>query len=284
MRRLGVYLLDCLIVAVLVVGGYWLYQNHNQLLDRYYLRNYTPPTQVAALSSQATMTPVGQRLFYRANPQIDTTRSQLVQDCKITNDKTIELGCYLSTDKIYLLNIDEPNLKDEMTVTAGHEMLHAVYARMSKKEKKKLDPQLDQVAKTITDASFQARMKEYETSEPGEYYNELHSILGTEQAQLTPDLEAHYAKYFSNRAQIVSYSDQFNQAFDGLHTEITQLDSDIKAQKQTMQGYLAAGNVPKYNSLVPVINGQINVYNQKVELYNRYAGELLGQESSAGSQ
>ena len=284
MRKFGSRLTDVVLVAVLLAGGFWTYQNHNQLLDWYYLRDYTPPQAIATLADQATMTEQGKHLFYRAQPQIDMTRAALVTDCRIPNDKTIELGCYLSTDKIYLLNIQQPELKNEMIVTAAHETLHAAYDRMSASDKREISSELEQYAKTITDASFKQRMQQYRETEPGEEDNELHSIVGTEFGNLPSGLEQHYALYFSNRAQIVSYSDQFNTTFDGLHTQITQLDSQIKATKARMEALKAANRIREYNALVDGVNADINSYNGKVQLYNQYASELLGTESAAGVQ
>src|SRR4051794_39236146 len=99
MRRLKPIVIELLTIAVLVAGGYWLYQNHNQLLDWLYLRSYKPPARVAALANKATLTDYGQRLFYRASPEITSKRDDLVNKCRIPSDKTIELGCYLSGDK-----------------------------------------------------------------------------------------------------------------------------------------------------------------------------------------
>ncbi|HUC20332.1 MAG TPA: hypothetical protein VMR98_02440, partial [Candidatus Polarisedimenticolaceae bacterium] len=97
-------------------------------------------------------------------------------------------------------------------------------------------------------------------------------------------LEEHYAQYFSSRAQIVSYSQSFNERFDGLHKQIVQLDAQIQATKQRMHQYLEAGRIGAHNALVPGVNAQITEYNQKVEQYNRYASDLLGEQPAAGSK
>jgi len=278
------YLLNTFLIATLAAGGYFAYIYHNEILDWYYLRDYKPPAEVATLADQAGMTDQARRLFYRTRPQIDMTKPELVRDCMIKGEKTLELGCYISTNNIYVFNISDPDLKTEMTVTAGHEMLHAVYQRMGLEEKRRINAELEAVAAGITDPKFHERMAEYERTQPGSRANELHSILGTEYPNLTPELEAHYAKYFQDRSQIVSYSQQFDKTFDGLHAEIVQLDGAISARRQTMDQYLARGQVAAYNSLVPVINNDIAAYNQKVERYNQYARELLGQENAAGTQ
>lgn len=283
-KRLVSLLADLVILAAVVGGGYWAYLNHNQILDWYYLRNYQPPARVAQLADQAAMTDTGRKLFYRADPVIETDRAALAANCRIQNDKTIELGCYLTNDKIYLLNIEEPALNGEMAVTAAHETLHAAYDRMSAAQKRKVNALLEAAAARISSNRLEERLKDYEHLEPGERNNELHSILGTEFANLGPELEAHYAQYFNNRSQIIALSDQFNRTFDGLHAEIVRLDARIKAAKAVMNGYLASGNISAYNALVPAVNADITTYNAKVELYNRYASSLLGTQPAAATQ
>ncbi len=272
------------IAAAVTAAGYGIYQHQQEILDWYYLRNYVPPTAIAQLAEQAQLTSAGQRIFYRSRPQIDIQRADLVRDCKIKSDKTIELGCYLSTNQIYLLSISQPQLKDEIAVTAAHETLHAAYGRLSNKDRRELNAELEAAAAKIPDDSLKKRLAEYQDLEPGEQDNELHSILGTEYPNLSPELEAHYATYLADRAHIVKLSQSFNQNFDGLHTEIVQLDAQIIGLKRRMQTHREAGRISAYNALVPQVNGLIKDYNAKVVLYNQYASDLLGVQSAAGSE
>jgi hypothetical protein len=285
--HMGRYFKALIQVALLVViigGAYLVVLHRYDILDWYHLRNYTPPAQVAALSDQATMTDLGRRLFYRAQPDIMTDRQQLAGACHIQDSKTIELGCYLTNDKIYLLSITEPDLSDEMVVTAAHETLHAAYDRLSGSDRRQIDALLESAASSIKDPRLEQRLADYQQLEPGERDNELHSILGTEYSGLPPELEQHYAKYFSKRSQVVAYSDRFNQTFDGLHEEITSLDKQIKTEKSQMDSLLSRGQIEAYNYRVPAVNNDINEYNDKVERYNRYASQLLGTETTAAAQ
>jgi hypothetical protein len=196
--------------ALVIVGGYVAIQNHNQILDWWYLRSYTPPARIVQLADRAGMTDEARRIFYRAQPQIETDRAALVRDCHIKDDETIELGCYLSSDKIYLLDIQQPELADEMVVTAAHETLHAAYDRLSRKEQRQIDAELSAVAGGIKDADLKKRMADYGQLEPGEEVNELHSILGSEYSNLSPALERYYTRYFANRGEIIALSNDFN--------------------------------------------------------------------------
>jgi hypothetical protein len=272
------------ILALLLALGVYVQNNHYQITDWWYLRNYTPPPQVASLASEASMTATGQRLFYRANPQIVTTRSEMISYCAMKNNTVIELGCYLSSDHIYLMQINESQLKDEMINTAAYEMLHSAYQRLSDTQRKQVDAQLEQIAANITDPDITQQIQLYAQTEPGERDDELFSVIGTEYPNITPDLAAEYAEYFSNRPQLVAYYQQFNQVLDGLHAEINQLNAQIISTKAYMKDYLAAGQISRYNSLVPSVNATISTYNQDVVRYNQYASDLLGQQPTAGTE
>ncbi len=277
-------LINLLVSALIIAAVYVGVAHRNELMDWWVLRNYTPPARIEALANQATLTDDGRRLFYRSRPQIDADRNALTQHCHIGNDKTIELGCYLSNNQIYLLDIQQPELSNEMVVTAAHETLHAAYDRLSSSERKTLNAQLEAAAASISDPKLKERLADYQKIEPGEEDNELHSILGTEFANLSPELEKHYAQYFGNRAQIVAYNTQFSRTFDGLHDQIVALDARIKGEKAQMDVYLQRGQIAAYNSRVDSVNRDISTYNAKVEQYNKYANQLMGQEPTQSAQ
>jgi hypothetical protein len=274
-----------LITLLLLIGvAAYVNANHYQITDWWYLRNYTPSAEVASLATDANMTSTGKRLFYRANPQIVTTRDQMINYCAMKDNTVIELGCYLSTDHIYLMQINEPQLKNEMINTAAYEMLHSAYQRLSDSDRTRIDAQLEQLAGQITDPDITQQIQLYAQTEPGERDDELYSVIGTEYPNIPPSLAANYAQYFSNRTVLVSYYLQFNQVLDGLHAQINQLNIQIITTKARMKGYLANGQVARYNTLVPSVNATITTYNQDVVQYNQYASDLLGQQSAAGTE
>lgn len=281
MARFLKNLLKVALSLTIVGGAIWLVFNYTALLDWYYLKDYKPTAQIESLATQATMTEEGRKYFYRADPQINQDRTTLAQNCRIEDQETIELGCYLSNNYIYLLEIKQPELEQQMAVTAAHEMLHAVYDRLSVRERNELNAQLREAAANINNPKLQERLKDYGQLEPGEEDNELHSILGTEFGGLPPGLEAHYAKYISNRAQVVALSDQFNKTFDGLRAEISDLDRQIQATRARMEVLKQRNQIDAYNSLVPGINADITIYNSKVDLYNKYASVLMGNDPLA---
>jgi hypothetical protein len=272
------------VIGVALVTYYVLIINRYAIGDWYFLRTYTPPAQVAQLASQADLTPTGRRLFYRANPQIVTTRAAMVRHCNISDNQVAELGCYLSTEHIYLLEVSEPALHNEMAVTAAYEMLHSVYQRMGAGERARVDAEMAPVATHITDPNILSQLQIYAKTEPGEQNDELYSVLGTEYPTIPSDLASNYSHYLGDRAQLVGYHSQFEQAFDGLQNQITQLGSQIAQTRAGMQHLLAIGDVEQYNAMVAGVNTQITQYNNEVNEYNRYGQDILGTESGSQEQ
>ena len=106
---------------------------------------------------------------------------------------------------IALFDVTDPRLDGIEEVVASHEMLHAAWDRMSQGEKDRLTPLLDAAyAEQANNKDLVERMAFYARTEPGEETNELHSILGTEVAHLSPALEKYYSQYFSNRQALVA--------------------------------------------------------------------------------
>lgn len=278
MSKLLKALLNLAIIGLFVVGSYSLYLYRHDIQDWWVLSDYQPSAEIVRLAEEASLSEQGKKIFYRADPEVTADRAQLAQQCRISDETTIELGCYISTNKIYLLEIQQPELADEMAVTAAHEMLHAAYDRLGRSERQAINDELERFYTTIADPKLKQRLAVYAKLDAGDQLNELHSILPTERATLSPQLERYYDQYFTDRQVVVAANARFNQTFDGLKAQIDALDTDIKATKARMNAQLARGQVAAYNAQVPIVNSKINTYNDKVDQYNRYASALLVRE------
>lgn len=275
-----------LMVLVLLLLGVLNYQ---ALLDQYALATFHPPADVAAIDSRLGLTQLAMAKLYRAQPQIDD-KTSFNRDCQ-TQPHELELGCYFH-GRIYILRIDNQSLAPEMDVVMAHELLHAVWADMSAADRKQIGDELEQVYAASSDQDLKERMAGYAQSEPGEEANELHSILGTETAVLTPSLESHYAKYFSDRSKIVAahaaYQSVFNDRRSQLESELAQIRSEkgqLAVLNRQLEALRASGQIDAYNALVPrqnnmvdEINAQIEAYREGVDEYNALSKSLDSQE------
>jgi hypothetical protein len=279
--------INLIILAVLIAATFWVAQNYRVILD-YVAYNSAESDGVAArYSKELQLTEAGKLIFYGAYPEVDD-KINFNADCN-PGKNVMEFGCYYSIkNKIYLLDIKEPNLATMIDVGAGHELLHAVYARMSASEKTKINQQVEEAYSKIKDPNLDARLKSYDITEPGNRDNELHSILATEYSGLSPELEAHYKKYFNQRSMIVTWHQQNESYISGKESSLLAQKQKIEADKSSLDQlntYMDAlrrkGNIPQYNSLVPQQNNlvtslkrEIEAYNQNVSDYNEVIASL----------
>ncbi len=256
--------------------------NQQRILDWWKLRGYVAPSVVASIVDQDTMTSYAQHLFYLNKPDI-TTGSDFTSHCPLGTEKTIVLGCYISSDGgIYLYDVTDPRLQGVIQVTAAHEMLHAAYARLSSSERDKIDSLLKNYYEhTLTDQRIKDTMNAYKQSEPTELYNEMHSVFGTEIANLPPELAAYYAQYFSDRSKVTTYAANYESEFTSRRTQIAQYDAQLANLKQiieTNEASLASQQADLTAQLARIAslntsdtapyNTAVHSYNRAVDIYN----------------
>jgi hypothetical protein len=277
-------------LQVAVLGGLVVAAlNYQAIWDQYALATYTPATDIAKIEPTLALTKQGKAIFYRASPVI-SGKAQFNKDCQ-TSGGLLELGCYYRSN-IYILRIDDARLAPEMQVVAAHELLHAAWLRLSSGERNRLAVELNRVYATIDDADLRERMASYERTEPGEQANELHSILATEYLQLSPELEEHYRRYFSDRARVVAAHDAYRQVFETRRKELEAELAQIRALKaqlavlnRQLEAYRTSNRIEQYNALVPQqnklvdnINSRIDAYQSGVDEYNALSLSLDSQE------
>ena len=221
------------------------------------------------------------------------------------------LGCYHPDQNgIYIYAVQDPTLAGIQQVTAAHEVLHSVYARLSGSARKQLNAELrDYYEHGLTDANVKAEVALYQKTEPDSVYDEMSCTFGTEIADLPAALNTYYAQFFTDRQKIVGYEQQYQAQFTSRRQQITADDTQLagmKAQinseeadlttestglgKQKTQlqqllssGQLAAYNtgvasyntrVDSYNAALGNLKQQISNYNQLVDTRNSIAGQL----------
>lgn len=205
-------------------------------------------------------------MFYATTPQVEDRR-QFNTNCQSTERTTAILGCYFK-DKIYLYNIDNKELDGTLEVTAAHEMLHAAYQRLNMFERGHIESMVRAEYQKVKDQpSIKQIMQYYEQAEPGEEVNELHSIIGTTVATLSPELESYYARYFANRASVVELNTAYNRVFD----ELRQQSSDLQ-DKITKENTALKSDMSTYETDLEQLNIDIESFNARAN-----AGSFVSQ-------
>lgn len=282
---------------MLLLLGIWQFNN---LQDWWVLRSYEPTEALRAIAERNTMTPSAERRLYTARAELNS-KPVFAKNCPVT-EQALVLGCY-ANGRIYILEVERSELAKVVDVTAAHEMLHGAYERLSGKERTKVNKLLNEYFANVTDQELIDLIKEYDRSEPGQRQNELHSILGTQVENLSPELEAYYLRYFDDRRVVVNSYLAYEGVFesiksqqaslkaqlDDLGSRLKNLDSNLDTQRikleetsNLLETYKAANDINSYNELVPMYNSltrQYNsdaklryqlavAYNQKVEQFN----------------
>lgn len=242
-------------IAVLLVAA-TIFLNRQQLLDRYSTWSYQPSAEIAALSSGAGLTEDGRFYFYASRPELND-RASFNSRCTHKGEKTAILGCYVAM-RIYIFNVTDERLDGIKEVTAAHEMLHAAYDRLSDKEKAKINQQVEAQLLRISDPRIKNLVALYDKTEPGERANELHSILGTEVRELSPELEAYYKRYFVDRQQLVSMSERYEAVFKEINTEQQALVDELNELAGAISQKSNA-----YNEETSQLNADIATFNQR---------------------
>ena len=174
----------------------------------------------------------GEFLFNASQPELDD-REEFNAHCRNGADSEIAvLGCY-ANNNIYVYNIEAEELDGIRELTAAHELLHAVFARMSESEKDNLKSLLEQVYKENKDILE----RDLETYDSSEQFEELYVRAGTEVADLPDVLELHYATVFKDQNKIVSFYNKYIAVFreleakmEALKGEMTELEAAIEVK------------------------------------------------------
>ncbi|MDB5184582.1 MAG: hypothetical protein JWN38_390 [Candidatus Saccharibacteria bacterium] len=258
-----------------------------QILDYLALRGYSAPSAIATLATQDGMTENARHVFYVNKPTIES-KITFGKKCPAgMAEKTIVLGCYHSNQAgIVLLSVDDPRLNGVVQVTAAHEMLHAEYDRLSTNDRNYVDGLLlDYYKNKLTNQRIKDTIDGYRKSEPNDVVNEMHSIFGTEVANLPPALETYYQRYFTDRSKVTGFAAQYETEFssrqdaikqddaqlaalkkqiDNLEKSLSTQQAEISQQRSTLDAERSSGNITAYNAGVPGYNQQVNTYNAGV--------------------
>ncbi|MET0980276.1 MAG: hypothetical protein ABWX90_03410, partial [Candidatus Saccharimonadales bacterium] len=244
-----------MLVSVAITG--LLLVNRQYILDSISVWQYSPTPEITAFVERTSMSDTGEFLFYASQPSLEG--SQAFNDkCSRVEKSTAILGCY-NGRSIFVYDVPNPKLDGIREVTSAHEMLHAAYDRLNDAQQAAVDKLVeDEYAKLSGDAEFAERMAFYARTEPGERDNELHSIIGTEVASVSPELEAHYKKYFDDRSKVVALHAKYASVFASLQARGGELSAQLTAIATSIDQRTGV-----YNSSVEALNADIAAFNKR---------------------
>lgn len=234
--------LTIVIIVVAIATALWLVLNRQWVLDTVRAAQYKPSESVKTIETDLGLTGEGKHLFSASQPKLESSAMFNTSCNQKSETNNPILGCYVGQN-IYIFDVTNDKLMGIEQTTAAHELLHAVYERMSPDEKTAIDNELTKAYESHKTDELAKRMQHYQTTEPGEEMNELHSILGTEFDNLGGVLEAHYSKYFSNRARIVAFNRQYNDVFTSISSRLQQLTDQINTSVESINARIKQHNL-----------------------------------------
>ena len=248
-----------LLTAFLLFGAsLWTVFNWQLVVDYASVYDFKPDQEVKALVTDSGMSKKGEFHFYSSYPKI-TDAEEFNSACQRQERSSPILGCYVpKTNRIFIYNVDNQDLKGIKEVTAAHEMLHVAYSRLSQRERDWLEPRLEAAYSRLANDKLRTRMDYYAKAEPGEKLNELHSILPTEYADLGQELNNYYAKYFDNRQAAIKLYSDYSQVFYELEDEARGLESKLESDVKQINA-----DTSQYQADIQMFNQEVATFNQR---------------------
>jgi len=268
----------------MVVAG-WVLFNRQFIVDQLMVWQYQPSSEVKTITTRAKLSDHGRFYFYASQPQVDEAAT-FNQQCRKQEEHSAILGCYAAR-RIYIYNVTNDQLDGIKEVTAAHEMLHAAWDRLSEREKNELEPLLTKVYERVATDELRERMAYYDRTQPGERFNELHSIIGTEVSDVGSDLEQYYAQYFTDRHQVTTMHERYESLFTQLKVRADALVLQLNSLASEIDQQSAA-----YNTAVSQLNADINQFNSQAQnggfstqsAFNAQRSALLARSSELDAQ
>lgn len=270
-------------VAAIFAGALFFALQRDQVLDWWQLRGYDPPDRIVALADDTVMTDRARNLFYVNKPTLDD-KDEFNKNCAGVIHEVAVLGCYLGDRRgIHIYDIGDERWHGMEEVTAAHEMLHQAYDRLSEDERRRINELLlDFHENGQYDQDIRAKIELYSPQGWEVVVNEMHSIFGTEAADLPDELEEYYSQYFTDRSKVLAFRASSRAAFNDHRNQIAEFDrrlADLKERidtnqdllstqlrnleerREQLEADLAADRVEQYNAAVPGFNAAVDEYN-----------------------
>lgn len=275
LRHGGAWWAAGLIFGAGLVAGLYFRQD---IADRVVASQFKPTSQLNEVLDSTYLSDKGSFYVYASQTKV-VAKDEFNYHCgSLQNEKTIVLGCYSPvTKQIVVYDVTDSRLDGVREATTAHEMLHAVWDRLGFDEKQRLTDLLNTEASKVTDQRLKDLFAQYRESEPGAMPNELHSIIGTEIVDISPELEAHYSKYFIDRKALVSETKKYETVFLEIETRQKSLlsDMDILSASINSRSKVYDQNLTSLSNEIDSFNSRASSGSITSSEFNRHRSDLL---------
>lgn len=260
----GLVLFSCIIVFL-------INQDYSYLSDQRKAREFKPSPEIESLTSGMRLTDRGKTILYASSPQLknkiafngicghDGDPDAYVAGCyyKINDEEYIDI--YDSGKDASELQNSYYNYTDSKMVTLAHEMMHAVYSRLSDADKEWIEIELNKLY--MNNSDLRSEISIYSSEQK---FDELYVRVATEIYGIPNNLEKHYASYFKDRQYIAKLYHDNKARIDIMLKEADKILERMETQRSLYQNstnyYTRRDAANEYNRLLDLYNAQIGVY------------------------
>lgn len=252
------------LAVAIAAGGVVAYSYRSDIRDHFVAASFDPSKRIEQIREEIQLSSSGNRVFLASQPTIGG-KKEFNRWCAAV-DHTEEghvLGCFAER-RIRLFEVTDKRLNGVAETTAAHELLHATWVRLSQDDRATLSRELiaEYDKLSASDEEFAQRMSVYESLSEPAFANELHSVLGTEVRDLPPELEEHYAQWFTDRSVIVDWYDGYHTVFTELKAEADRLAAELEALRVDIEERSA-----NYDTAVEQFNADAADFKERNERY-----------------
>ena len=250
------------ILLVLVVIATIIVLNRAWIYDWFRGVTYRPTAEMISIRDELNLTGRGDFLFNATQPKLNGA-DDFNANCRQDESEVAVLGCY-TAGNIYVYNITDAKLDGIRELTAAHELLHAVWARMGSKERENLRPILQQVYQN----NLSVLKDDIETYADDEWIEEIFVRAGTEIKKLPDTLEKYYAEIFDDQDAIVDFYESYIAVFREIKMKMEGLASEIEVLRDSINVKMT-----EYENKVNQLEVDITRFNNCAETAGCFATE-----------
>ena len=243
------------IATIIVLNRAWIY-------DWFRGITYQPNAEMAGIRGKLNLTGRGEFLFNATQPELNEADA-FNANCRQDESEVAVLGCY-TAGNIYVYNITDAKLDGIRELTAAHELLHAVWARMGSKERENLRPILQQVYQN----NLSVLKDDIETYADDEWIEEIFVRAGTEIKKLPDVLEEYYTEIFDDQDAIVDFYESYIAVFREIKMKMEGLASEIEILRDNINVKMT-----EYENKVNQLEVDITRFNNCAETAGCFATE-----------
>ncbi|QNO38553.1 hypothetical protein H4J02_06015 [Protaetiibacter sp. SSC-01] len=272
-RRAGRWIAAVLVAALAVavaIAAPWNPQNRQAWADQWVVWTEPPPERIEQLAVDLTLTETGRRIFFASRPQLDGA-TDFQDHCPLEGG--VVLGCY-GGGGIFIYEVTDERLSGTVEATAAHELLHAVYDRMSRDDRARVDAIVAEVVASLPEGDPNiATVAGYAEKQ---HADEWHSRIGTGYLELPAELEEHYARIFADRSRVVAFEKARTAQIDEYSARIEQLSAELDAGLADLEQRSAA-----YDAAIAELDTDIEDFNRRADTVGAFPSQEAFQRERA---